>query len=244
MNISRQHRIILILLVLYWLALIFFAHVPIPQTVRQADLSDKSLHFLAYLVLTFLFWFSFKPEQKVRWHKAAAWLTLFILTAYGIVDELVQSHIGRTCDAMDVAANAAGTFAALIILTFISFWPAALLVAAAVIFGVTNVARKNLNEVLPFAAVMFDLFAYAVFTFLWIVNMKRFIWPKATSIKWLIPAITAPAVFLLIVEVTTILLGRSFNWTGIIVPGGAIMATVAAIYIKNMLRRERNYIYQ
>lgn len=226
------------MLAAYWLVLIFFAHVPIPQTVRQADLSDKSLHFLAYLVLTFLFWFTFKPEQKVRWHKATVWLTLCLIIAYGVADELVQSHTGRTCDAMDIAANAAGTLTALLILTFLTFWPAALLVVAAVIFGVTNVARKNLNEVLPLAAVMFDLFAYAVFTFLWIANMERFTRIKAPRIKWLIWAITAPAVFLLIVKTVAAILGRSFNWSGIIVPSVAILAVVAATYIRSLLRRD------
>jgi len=64
---SWQQKIIIILLAFYWPILFILAHIPIPQYVRKAGVSDKSLHFLAYLILTFLLWFAIRPDEKVKW---------------------------------------------------------------------------------------------------------------------------------------------------------------------------------
>ena len=54
MALSLRRKLTVIVLALYWPSLFILAHIPIPKVVREADVSDKSLHFLAYLLLTFL----------------------------------------------------------------------------------------------------------------------------------------------------------------------------------------------
>jgi hypothetical protein len=56
MTLSRQQKIAACILTLYWPALFALTHVPIPTVVREADVSDKALHFLTYLILAFLLW--------------------------------------------------------------------------------------------------------------------------------------------------------------------------------------------
>ncbi|MHC4330402.1 MAG: VanZ family protein [Planctomycetota bacterium] len=169
MTLSRQQKITTILLALYWPALFVFAHVPIPQVVRQAGVSDKSLHFLAYFILAFLLWFTVSGGKRVNWRKAAPRWVLLTILVYGILDEWSQSYVaGRSCDVLDFFADLAGTLIGLILFSVFTLWPAGLLVTATVIFGMTNVAQKNLAELLPVASAAFHLFAYAIFTMLWV----------------------------------------------------------------------------
>ncbi|MHC4074050.1 MAG: VanZ family protein, partial [Planctomycetota bacterium] len=169
MTLSRQQKITTIVLALYWPALFVFAHIPIPQVIRRAGVSDKSLHFLAYLILVFLFWFTVGAGRRVNWRKATPWLVLLIILVYGILDEWSQGYVaGRSSDILDFVADLAGTITGLILFSVFTLWPAGLLVTATVIFGMTNVAQKNLAELLPVASAAFHLFAYAIFTMLWV----------------------------------------------------------------------------
>jgi VanZ family protein len=238
MMFFRRQQITALMLVIYWIVLIIFAHIPIPESVRQARVSDKSLHFLAYLVLTFLFWFTFKPNQKVILYKAGALVTFCIITFYGAIDEPIQTFFGRTCDVMDILANVSGTLAGLVLLSRFSYWPAALLITSAVIFGVTNIARKNIADVFPLVGITFDFFAYATFTFLWIFNMSQFVQSKIHRVKWLILAITIPVVFLLMIKTTAVILGRSLNQLDVLVSAGAIMTVAFLIYIRKLALEE------
>jgi len=172
MALSRRQKVTIISLVFYWPTFFILAHIPIPGLVRKAGVSDKSLHFLAYLVLVFLLWFAISGDKKVNWRRAGVWWVFFVATGYGIVDELLQGCVGRSCDVRDMVANLAGTLAGLILFSVFTFWPAALLVTGAVIFGITNIARENLAELIPVTFAMFHLFAYAIFSMLWVRYLR------------------------------------------------------------------------
>jgi hypothetical protein len=231
---SWRHRTTIILLILYWLALIILAHIPMPQYVRKAGVSDKSLHFLAYLVLTFLLWFAIRPDEKVSWRKAAVWWVLIIVTGYGAVDEVVQSLVGRTCDATDIAANITGILTGLLLLSFLAFWPAALFVTGIVIFGITNLLRANLAELLPVTNTVYHFLAYAFFSALWLYNMHLHTNRKSTGIKWFVEALAAPAGLLIIVKIFSAIIGRHFTAPDTIASLGAIVTVVAAVYLWNL----------
>lgn len=174
MALSVQKKIAAIALALYWPALFVFAHIPIPQVVREADVSDKSLHFLGYLVLIYLLWFAVRGDEKVNWRKAAPWWILAVAAAYGILDEWSQNYVaGRSCDLQDFLADAVGTVTGLVLFSVFTFWPAGLLVTAIVIFGMTNITRADLARLMPVTSATFHLFAYAVFTALWIQYIRR-----------------------------------------------------------------------
>jgi VanZ family protein len=236
-KLSFRQKVTLILLVLYWPTLFILAHIPIPQFVRQAQVSDKSLHFFAYLILVFLLWFTISPDKKVSWRRAAVWLVILVMIGYGVADELLQSCVGRGCDAKDFAADLAGATTGLILLSFFTFWPAALLVAGATIFGITNVSRANLADVLPITNAMFHLFSYAIFTMLWLQFIDLHLATRPPKLRWLVIALALPTGLLSAVKLSSAILGRGFRPADVILAVGGIVAAVAAIYLTALFRR-------
>ncbi len=233
MTLSHQQKVTACILVLYWLALFVLTHIPIPHVVQEADVSDKSLHFLAYLILTFLIWFTVSGNRKVKWRRAAPWLVLFVIVVYGILDEWLQTYVaGRSCDVRDFFMDLAGALAGLILSSFLTFWPAGLFVAAIFIFGVTNVTQANLGDLLPVTNAVFNLLAYAILTVLWIQCMYLFPAAKAPKAKWLISAIAGPAGFLIIVKIFSAISGKELAFSDIIIAFGAIVAVVIGFYVR------------
>ncbi len=251
MALSRRQKVTLdcrqasiISLVFYWPAFFILAHIPVPLLVRRAGVSDKGLHFLAYLILVFLLWFAISGDKKVNWRRAGVWWVFFVATGYGVVDELLQGCVGRNCDVRDMVANLAGILAGLILFSVFSFWPAALLVTGAVIFGITNITRANLAELVPVTNAMFHLFAYPIFTMLWICYMHLYlsIKPRRGSLggaksrqapksKWLMAALAVPIGLLLTVKLFSVILGKGFGLREVIISVVGIAAVITIIYL-------------
>jgi len=255
MALSRQHKLIIISLVFYWATLFILAHIPIPQLVRKADVSDKGLHLLAYMILSFLLASAINPYKKVNWRKATVWWVLLVIVWYGVIDEVLQGYVaGRSSDIKDFVADLAGAFTGAIFLSLFTFWAAFLVVTGVTIFGLTNIALANLADLLPGINTAFHLFAYALFTLLWI----RYLDPRyqildtrrASSIehrasnseifwirrRWLIVASIPPVGFLLLVKLGSLVLGRSFAITDVIVSAVGIVAVVATVCLTQNLK--------
>jgi VanZ family protein len=231
MAVSRRQKVTIILLVFYWLSFFIFAHIPEPDLVSKAGVSDKGLHFLAYLILVFLLWFAISPDQKVGWRKAVVWWVFILLTLYGVIDELLQGFTGRNCDVMDIVANIAGVFTGLILFSVFTFWPAALLVTTTVIFGITNITRVDLAELIPITNAMFHLFAYSIFSMLWIRYLHLLLSFKPPKLKWLVTALAGPIVLLLTVKLFSMILGKGFGLREAIVSVAGIAAVITIIYL-------------
>jgi len=193
MAVTRRRKLAIISLAIYWLTLFVLTHIRMPKEVQKAGVSDKTLHFLAYATLVFLLWIALNPERKVRWRKPTVWWVLLTVATYGIIEELLQGYVGRSCEMADLVADLAGAFTGCVILTFFSFWPAAVIIVAAIIFGLTNIAREKLADIVPVANAMFHLFSYAVFTLIWIgymlspqVRLSDSLRASKPNPKWLI----------------------------------------------------------
>ena len=160
------------------------------------------------------------------------------MLVYGVLDEWLQGYVaGRSCDVRDFLMDLAGALAGLILSSFLTFWPAGLLVTAAFIFGITNVTRANLADLLPGTNAVFHLVAYAILTVLWINCMYLFSATKAPKVKWLIAAFSGPAGFLIIVKLISFIAGRDFVLYDIIISVGAIAAVVAVLYVGALFRK-------
>ena len=192
MALQHRQKLTIIFLLLYWPSLFILAHIPIPLFVRRAGVSDKSLHFLAYLILVFLLWFAIGPDRKVKWRRAAVWWILFVVVWYGAFDEWLQARVGRSGNVADFLADLVGTVAGLILLSFFTFWPALLMVTGITIFLLTNLARVNPANLLPITNTVFHPFAYGFFTMLWIRYIHLFLPMKAPKPKWVIAALALP----------------------------------------------------
>lgn len=237
MTITLRKKITLLLLLFYWVAIFILAHIPIPELVYKAQVSDKIIHFLAYLILVFLFWFATNPGRKVNWRKGTVWWVFLITAVYAIIDELLQGYVGRSCDAVDFAADIVGAFAGLVLFSFFTFWPAFLIVTGVTIFLLTNLAKANLAELVPVTNFVFHLFAYALFSVLWIQIMSERIHLKSNKVKWLTAASGLPVGLLLIVKLSSILLGRHVGLPDIVISVAAIAFVVGVTFLKGLFRQ-------
>jgi len=217
MALSRRQKLTIIPLLLYWPAIFVLGHISIPRLVYEAGVSDKSLHLLAYLVLVFLLWFAINPDRKVNWRRGTVWWVLLVVGLYGLVDELLQHLVGRTCDIADFLANLAGAFGGLVLFAFVTFWPALLVVTGIAVFLLTNLCRANPADLMPVTSVMFYLFAYGFFTLLWIQYMNLSLSLKAPRPKWIFGALVLPIAFLLVVKLFSVILGRPFSVSNVLI---------------------------
>ena len=229
MILTRRQKITIAGLVIYWIMLAIVGHIPIPDVVYKARVSDKWLHFLAYLNLVFLLWFAVRPDSKVRLRSGMVWLVFIVTVAYGGIDELLQPYVGRTKDLGDFLANIAGVSAGLILLAFLAFWQALPAVLAITIFGLTNLAKSNLSNLMPIAVAIFHIFAYGGFTLAWIKSMNLYLSHK-TIVIGLLTAIV-PVGFLLFVKASSLLSGIPFAVTDILF---AVCGIIAALVICRM----------
>jgi len=237
--VALQHRqkLTIIFLLFYWPTLFILAHIPIPLFVRRAGVSDKSLHFLAYLILVFLLWFAISPDRKVNWRRATVWWILLVMVWYGAFDEWLQARMGRSGDVADFLADLAGTLTGLILFSFFTFWPVLLVVTGITIFLLTNLARVNPADLLPITSTAFHLFAYGIFTILWIRHIHHFLSIKAPQPKWLIVTFALPTGLLLAVKTYSVISGRYFGIGDVVLSAIGIAAVVVTIFLMAVFRR-------
>jgi|GEM_PF-2199276 len=120
MNISKEKKFFTAILIFYWIGIFFATHIPIPYWTRRMGVSDKIMHFAAYLVLALLLWLSTSFEKKANWKKIRPWLLMGIVAVYCISDELSQYFMrGRSVDPYDLIANILGATAAMTLVTII-----------------------------------------------------------------------------------------------------------------------------
>jgi len=233
--LSRQ-KLVIILLLVYWPSLFVLAHMPIPGLVREAGVSDKGLHFLAYLVLAFLFWSAINPHQKVNWRKPRVWWVLLLVSGYGLVDELLQKWVaGRTCDATDFVADLAGILAGLVVLSVFDFWTVCIVVTGSSIFILTNLTRVDPADLLPITSTVFYMSAYAFFTVLWI-RYTQF-WQKFETLgRWVVTALAGPMGLLLAAKLGSIVLSRHFGVQHVILSATAVAVVVGTILVVSLCK--------
>jgi VanZ family protein len=206
------------------------AHIPIPQLVYRAQVSDKWLHFLAYLNLVFLMWFSVRPDSKASWRSRLAWLVFLVTVAYGGIDELLQPYIGRTKDLGDFLANAAGVSAGLVMFAFLTFWQALPAVLAITIFGLTNLAKADMSKLVPIMDAVFHVLAYSGFTLAWVQFMNLYL-PLKTTVNRLLLTIGVSVGFLIVVKTGSVLMGRHFGETDILF---GVIGIIAALVVRRI----------
>ena len=241
MGLTGRQKKTIVVSVFYLITLFTFTHIPIPQVVYQAGVSDKWLHFLAYMNLFFLMWFSFFPDKKADWRKLAVWSVFLGVIICGGVDELSQPYTGRTCDFWDFAADAKGVSAGLIIVTFASFWPSLLAVWAISIFGVATLVSADPSKVAPTLDTVYHIFAYGGFTLIWTQLMNLYLSPK-TIINRLLLIMSLPLGLMFFVKASSMLLGRYFTTAEMLLSGGAIIVAAIATWLSARKRYQEPFL--
>ena len=237
MAMVRRQKAVIAALVLYWPTLFVLAHIPIPEVVRRADVSDKSLHVLMYMILTFLLWSALKPQSKTNWRHLAPWLTLAVVLVYALCDEYLQRFVaGRSMDAHDLVADVVGAVAALVVVSIFSFWPALLIVTATTIYTLAVFTRANLTELLPVTSTLFHLGTYSFFTLQWIACLRSKFAIRRPDRRWLGMSLIAPLSLLLITKASALISGKAFEGWDIVAAAVGVLGTVT---IWSILARPR-----
>jgi VanZ family protein len=227
-----RHKYVLISLLLYWPALFAATHIPVPEVVRSAGMSDKKLHFLAYLILVSLLWFVASPHDRVNWKKAKVWIVLAVIVWYGAFDEWLQGFVHRGRDIGDFWADLSGAMTGLVILSIFSFWPGLLVLLGTVIFFVTNLTRVHVILESEYVNTAFNFLAYAAFTLVWIQNIHLYIGLRQAGIKWWIASGSVPLLFLAIVRLYTLTMTDKGIWPyDIATSAAAILSVLAVSYL-------------
>jgi len=238
MTLIRRQKAVIAALVLYWPTLFILAHIPVPEVVRAAHMSDKSLHLLAYLMLTFLLWSAIRPVEKVRWRKAAVWWILAVVLIYGVCDEVLQNLVAdRTMDPLDYLADVAGTVTALGVLAIMPFWPASVLITGATIYTLAVITRANLTALLPVTMTLFHLSTHAVFTFLWMGCLRQWLDSKRNIGLWLAASISLPLLLVLVTRVSAVISGKVFEPSDTISAVAGILAAMLIVSAVTLLTR-------
>lgn len=241
MTFTLRQKLTTIPILLYWPAIFVLTHIPVPRMIfKNIQASDKTLHYLGYLILAFLLWFAIGPGKKVNWCRAAGWWALFVMVVYGAVDEWLQGFVGRDPDAMDFLANLAGSLTGLILLSIFPFWPTSLALTGAAIFVLTNLMQTNLADQLPEINTAFYLCAYALFSLLWIKYARQLFSIKAPQPKWLIGALAVPIGFLLGVELFCVIANDGFKLQNVFISLIGIAAVVFIIFLIALLTQHPN----
>jgi VanZ family protein len=215
-------------LALYWPVLFVLAHIPVPSVVREANVSDKGLHFLAYAILTFLLWSVVRPESKVEWRRASSWLVLAAVTVYGFADEGLQYFVpGRSADLKDIVADAAGAIVALGIRTFFSFWGTVAVLTAMTVYMLPVLARQSLMGLLPVLTTVFYVGGYTLLTVLWVHCLRPLASPGKGGVAGLAMSVSGPFALLLATTISAWAAGRPFGRWDMVAAAAGILAGIA-----------------
>ncbi len=241
MKLFKRHLLTIITLVLYWPGIFILTHIPVPASpLFEVHVSDKILHFLAYFILVFLLWFAINPNAKVSWRRPAAWWILFVVVWYGVFDEWLQEYVGRDPDIMDFLADLSGSVAALILLSILNFWTAALIITGGTIFLFTNFAQANPAEWIGLPSPVFYLLSYIFFSMLWIRWMYHFVPAKTPQPKWLTGALGMPLLFLTLTNLFSLIVVGNEKILSTVFSAVGIIAVVLTAYLTTCHRQRFN----
>lgn len=117
---SWSARRVRTILVVWWILLFAAMHAPKPQGISPPfRFFDKCVHLVGYGVLAGLC--AWSTSARGRFMNVRQYMTWWVLLAiYGIVDELLQPLVGRTCDYRDWLTDMAGVVLGLTVFHFMS----------------------------------------------------------------------------------------------------------------------------
>jgi VanZ family protein len=112
-----------LILGIYWPILFVLTHLP-----KLPDVSvygrDKTVHLLAFFILTLLFWFAKYGIRKPSLRNPKVYMTLLMISLYGVLDEVTQHYFiaNRVGDLYDWVCDTCGALLALLVLRFLRRW--------------------------------------------------------------------------------------------------------------------------
>jgi len=167
-------------LVLYWPAIFLLTHIErVPGWIIRAQMSDKTLHFIGYLLLAYLWWNALSYSRRPGLKYYFTWVTLGLMAIYGIADEILQGLTHRTPDPMDFRADMIGVLLALVIMWALEIRIATAWVVLTVIFTLTVLSHSDPFLFTPVVGYLFYWGGMAFASLLWLDYINEKYRPKA-----------------------------------------------------------------
>ena len=192
MKATRAQIFFTFTLIFYWLGIFAATHIPIPGWVREMGVSDKTMHFVAYMILALLLWFGTSFEKKADWKKLRPWLLSAIILLYGLVDELLQHFMKRSMDPKDFAANMLGLAVAMAMVTILPACHTAMILVTVCPFFLPALVRSQLIPEGSILEVGAYLAGFACVTVAWIEYLSSVVGLNFRQFKYL-PVFFAPS---------------------------------------------------
>jgi hypothetical protein len=228
MKTTREKKFFIAVLIFYWLGIFIATHIPIPGWTRKMGISDKTMHFVAYMTLAMLLWLGTSFEQKADWKKLRAWLLTAIVLLYGVADEISQHFIKRSTDIKDFAANVLGIAVAMAIVTILPARHAAMIFITVCPLFLPAFVRSQLIIQDSISEVGIYLAGFAAITIAWIKYLSPVYLPDFRQTKLLLLCSAGPTATLGIVKLYAILTGKPLGMTAAL---GAFIAILLTLCI-------------
>jgi len=214
MQLSNEKKFFTAALIFYWLGLIIATHIPVPYWVRHLGVSDKTMHFAAYLILTMLLWLALFFDVRANWKTFRPWLVLLSILLHGIADELTQHYIaGRSTDIIDLYADMLGAAAALLIVTFISGYHATMALAAITPVFLPAIVKSKTIKQDSIGEILIYVLIFALITGTWIYYLSSILKIDFRKFKYLLVYIAGPVSVLAAVKIYAAITGKPFGYT-------------------------------
>jgi hypothetical protein len=226
MKTTRKQKTFTIILIFYWLGIFTATHIPIPGWTRRMGVSDKTMHFVAYMTLALLLWFGTSFEKKADWRKLRAWLLSAIVLFYGAADELLQHFMKRSADIKDFAANVLGLATAMAMVTVLPARHAVMILVTVCPIFLPAIVRSQLipqNSIFEIAAY---IGGFVIITAAWIKYLSSVFGLNFKNNKLLPVFFVPPAGTVIIVKFYASLTDKPFGITAILASFVSIMLTL------------------
>jgi hypothetical protein len=161
---------------------------------------------------------------------------------YGVIDEWLQGYVGRNPDVRDFLADLAGTFTGLILLSIFPFWPLSLAITGSAVFILSNFMQEGITDQIPGIDVLFHLFAYSLFSAVWLRYMSELLPVRAPQASWVIGSLVLPTGLLLTVKLFSVAAGNGIGLTGLLASLAGIITVIGTVFLKASFRRNHSFV--
>lgn len=229
----QRHRIMPIVATVYWLTLAVVTHIPIPDWVRKTGFSDKTMHYLAYFILTCLLWSAISPYKKADWRRLRVWRVILTVVIYGALDETLQGYLGRSADVQDFFADVLGALAGFAVLSFFSFPHTILLLAITSMFILPSIAKSGLVTAAGLCDKGINFVAYTLLTIGWVHYKRTILKLDVGKIYSAVTSLLLPVTVLICVKLFCIFKGRNFEASSMVFAAAGILTATFLTFLWN-----------
>lgn len=236
MKPTREQKFFTFILIFYWLGIFVATHIPVPGWTGKMGISDKTMHFAAYMTLALLLWFSTSFEKKADWKKLRPWLLSAIVLIYGLVDELLQHFIRRSADPEDFAANTLGLATAMVLVTVLPACHAAMILITVCPFFLPALVKSQLLKPDSILEATVYLAGFAGVTFAWIKYLSSIFYVNSRRAKFLPVFFAPPAATVAAVKLYAGLTDKPLDATALL---SAFVSITLTLFIWRLATKKR-----